>query len=132
MTKKDDKYIKIKIVEPQMKDVKFCKGCEEVKEINEFYKTGYKNFRQTLCKKCHNANRKNYKQSETSKKYIKKGRGASGFQLLPENMQNQIKYDIYIKKSFKSIAKEQGIVYITLLSWKRKGKIPKYKGEIII
>jgi transposase-like protein len=125
--------IKIKIVNPKhLRDMKFCKGCDGVKETGEFYKTGHistitsKDLFQSLCKECHNNTRKKYVINPVVNKYIKKGRGPSGFQLLPKDTKDKIKYDIFIKKSYKSIAKEYGISYHTLLSWKRKNIIPEH------
>jgi hypothetical protein len=125
--------IKIKIVNPKiLRDMKFCKGCDGVKETGEFYKTGHissitsKDLYQSLCKECHNDTRKNYAKNHIITKYIKKGRGPSGFQLLPKDTRDKIKYDIFIKKTYKSISKEYGISYHTLLSWKRKKIIPEH------
>jgi hypothetical protein len=118
-------------VKKQLPDVKFCKGCEEVKPTAEYYKTGYKEFIQKECKSCSNQSRKKYK--FTKIEYIKKGRTKiTGFKLLPPETRDKIKYDIYVKKNYKTIAKEYSLCYGTLMSWKKKNLIPLYDGEELV
>jgi hypothetical protein len=120
------KTIKIKIIQEKaisMPDVKYCKGCKDVKLIEEFYKTGYKNYRGGNCKRCSNQQRKKYKIIKYD--YVPRTKKKLGFFKLPEAVQNSIRYDLYIKKNKKSIAKEHNIVYETFLRWCRN-TIPEY------
>jgi hypothetical protein len=106
----------------QIKDVKLCKGCGEVKELKTgYYKAG--KYYQGKCKLCQNKNRHLYKLTNN---YKKKG---TGFGRLDKEIQDKIVYDIYVKISFKEISKKYGIKYATLLSWKKKGLYPQYSGN---
>jgi hypothetical protein len=102
--------------------VKYCKTCDEVKDISNFYKTGYKQFHGKNCKKCCNIVRQTYPIKKYP--YIKKGRAPGGFFKLPAETQKNIKYDLYIKKTKKEIAKEYGLCYGTFLGWCKT--IPAY------
>jgi hypothetical protein len=105
-----------------MSDVKFCKGCQTVKNLSDsFYKAG--SSYQKLCKLCHNKKRCEY--VHNGSKYIKK---IKGFDKLDKELQNKIIYDIHIRINYKEIATKYGISYQTLLNWKKKG-IPLYKIE---
>jgi hypothetical protein len=121
------KTIKIKIIEEEatlLPDVKHCPKCDNVKPIEEFYKTGYKNYRGGKCKKCSNQERKKYDIIKYD--YVPRVKKKLGFFKLPEETQNNIRYDLYIKKCKKMIAKKYNIKYITFLRWCRT-TIPEYK-----
>ena len=112
----------------EIKNVKLCRECNEVKELNEknFYKAGKskktgKYSYQKYCVPCHNAKRHEYKL--TASKYVKK---VNGFKALPEDIQEKIKYDIYVKISYKEIAEKYNINYGTFASWRRKNEITPY------
>jgi len=93
--------------------VKLCVGCQEVKPLSTgYYKAGVS--WQKRCKKCYLVK---------TKKYIKK---PQGFYKLDKEIQEKIKYDIYVRVNYKEIAKKYNIKYPTLLNWKLKG-IPAYK-----
>lgn len=108
--------------------VKFCVGCQKVKPLEtDYYKAviGY----QKRCKICHNKKRKEY--PNIRKPYIPK---KNGFQKLPEELQEKIKYDIYVQINFKDIwlkYKDEYpmLKYQTMLRWNRKGKIPEYEHK---
>ena len=101
-----------------MSSVKLCTKCQTVKPlIGGFYKAGPS--WQKLCKICHNRKRTEYRLQAT--RYTPK---LKGFNKLPLETQNKIKYDIHIKISYKKISTKYNIKYPTLLSWKRKGIAP--------
>lgn len=101
-------------------EVKFCKGCETVKDLEQcFYRAG-KSW-QSHCKKCHNARRLHFR--ITPSKYVKRPKG---FAKLDKELQEKIIYDIHIKISYRDIAKKYGIYYNTILNWKKNNSIPKY------
>ena len=113
----------------EVQDVKLCQKCQEVKELKTgFYKSGEKCW-QKYCKLCHNASRSKY---ATNTVYEKK---PTGFNKLPEALQEKIKYDIYVKINFKDICKKYKteypqVKYQTLLRLNREGKIPKYQPPL--
>jgi hypothetical protein len=107
------------------KKMKYCSKCEKVKELSGgFYKAG--NSWQKLCKICHNERRIEY---ASNRVYIPK---AIGFKKLPEDLQNRIIYDIYVRINFKDITNKYKTEYPklkhqTLLKWNREKQIPKYQ-----
>jgi len=107
-------------------DIKQCKTCLKVKNINSFY-TGGASGKAILgnCKGCHNKKRNDFKKTY---KYVKK---PTGFNKLDKKTQESIKYDLAIKKTKKSIALKNNISYVTFRYWCKKG-IPPYEGEIKI
>jgi hypothetical protein len=105
----------------EQKQMKMCKGCKEVKQLDtEYYRAG--KFYQSLCKICHNIKRYEYPLSKSN--YQKR---AIGFDKLMPTKQQEIMYDVYVKLSYRKIAAKTGIKYSTLLHWKNHGKIPAYK-----
>ena len=108
---------------------KLCIQCGVVKPLEtDYYRCG-KSW-QKLCKICHNARRIEYKHS--NKPYEKTG---TGFQKLPTDIQEKIKYDISVFINFKDIYKKYKdecpkLKYQTLLLWERKGLIPNYEAQI--
>jgi hypothetical protein len=112
-----------------MSNIKLCVECNKVKTLEGgFYKAG-KSW-QKLCKLCHNEKRCEY--IHNGSKYIKK---ATGFNKLPVELQNKIKYDIKVRVNFRDIAekyKNEGIKYQTLLNWNKKKKISDFEGEILL
>lgn len=99
---------------------KTCKGCNTNKELKGGYYKAGKNAYQSLCKKCHNKTRANYKLN-----YEKKG---SGFKRLPIDLQNKIRQDVHRKIHCTNIYKRYveeypKLKYQTLLRWKRTGQI---------
>jgi hypothetical protein len=107
--------------DPPKKDVKYCSGCDEVKDVNNFYKSGNKKYLQSKCKKCSNGNRKNYK-----RKKVKREKKLKGFEALSEEMQKSILNDLHIKLTKKSIAKKNKLNYQSFLRWIKKDTFPKY------
>jgi hypothetical protein len=106
----------------RMSGVKMCSNCQVAKNLEEdFYKAG-KSW-QRYCKPCHNARRLDYPRQK-AKRVLK----LKGFAKLSEEIQNNIKYDIYVRIAFTDIARKYDIKYSTLLSWKRKG-IPPHVPE---
>ena len=109
--------------------VKLCVQCKEVKPLEGGYYRCAKSW-QKLCKVCHNNRRIEYKHS--NKTYIKTG---TGFQKLPKDLQEKIKYDISVFINFKDIYRKYKdeypkLNYQTLLTWERKGLIPNYTTPI--
>ena len=101
-------------------NVKLCVGCDEVKDLNTgFYRAG-KSF-QKRCKECHNKNRSNYSHNKKTKE-----KKVTGFLKLPEDIQEKIKYDLYVKISCKKICEKYGLNYITFVRWRKSNKIPPY------
>lgn len=102
-------------------NVKLCRGCDTVKNVSEFYKSGVKDLIQSKCKKCSCKDRNKYKRSKQI--YIKKKKG---FDALSEEVKKSILYDLHIKKTKKSIAEKNNIKYNTFLCWVKKDTFPKY------
>jgi hypothetical protein len=106
------------------KKMKYCSKCLIVKELEEgYYKAG--SSWQKLCKICHNESRIQY---ASNKVYTPK---ITGFLKLPEDLQNKIIYDIYVRINFKDIYKKYKdeypqIKHQTLLKWNREGQIKTY------
>ena len=100
--------------------VKLCVGCQATKNLSGgFYRAG--NSWQKYCKPCHNTRRNN---TPRVSKYVKK---QTGFGKLSPELQEKIKYDIYVRINFKDISKRYPEVkYQTLLLWNRKKQIPKW------
>jgi len=119
--------------ELRMRDVKYCKRCDKVKIVNEFYKTfnskktkTSKTYYQTYCKKCSNVDRNNYKRT-----YVKPVKKLKGFEALDEEMQKSILYDLHIKLTKKSIAIKNKLNYQAFLRWTKKDTFPKYKPPVV-
>jgi hypothetical protein len=102
----------------EIKNLKKCKGCGEVKDkATCFYRAGPSY--QSRCKPCHIAIRRTYKQ--TPKVYVRK---PTGYARLPPETQ-QLILEMYRKREkWKTIALKTGVKYATLLKWKRENKIP--------
>ena len=99
--------------------LKKCLMCEEVKFLDiDYYKAG--SSWQKYCKVCHNKKRKEYKNNS---KYIKR---KTGFLKLPQEIQEKIKYDMYVRVSMKDICIIYNLNYITFCRWKKKGQITQY------
>jgi len=106
--------------EKKLPNVKLCESCEKVKDLHgEFYKAGRSY--QKYCKGCHNKNRTKYP-NNTKQKEKKK----TGFLKLDPDIQEKIKYDLYVKINSKKISEKYGLNYITFVRWKKCGKIPPY------
>jgi len=90
---------------------KHCPDCNQTKPITDFYKARYGH--QRRCKRCHNANRLNYKSS-----YKKK---ATGYDKLPQETQLAILEDLKNKKKKSVICRTYDIKYITFQSWFKRG-----------
>ena len=99
-----------------MDNMKLCKECNEVKNMeNDFYKSG-KGF-QTYCKKCSNKKRTQY---PIKSYYVKR---AYGFNKLDDETKKNILYDLSIKLSCKEVAEKYNIKYQTFCLWNRRGEI---------
>jgi RNase P subunit RPR2 len=121
-----EKLVKLKekfsfLTEKKDEDVKWCKGCNEVKDVNEFYKQTNKKYLQTYCKKCSNADRYKYKRKKVEYKSKKKT-----FFDLHKEIQESILYDLHVKKTKKSITTKNNINYQRFLRWVKKDTFPKY------
>lgn len=103
-----------------MPNVKLCRKCNVVKELETDYYRAGKNW-QKYCKICHNKDRPKYKPAKY--KYVRKG---TGFCRVPKEIQEKIIYDFYVKISGREIAETYGLKQATLLGWRRKGQIPDY------
>lgn len=111
------------IIIKEMTDTKKCLKCLEEKELTNFYKVNVFYY-QSKCKSCHNTDRKKYKiDSKKYYNYQKKGTGI--FKLEIEKREN-IKNDILGGKlTYGEICKNHDLKYQTLISWIRKGQLPK-------
>ena len=92
---------------------KLCLKCKETKSLEEwFYKTTQS--WQSYCISCHNKRRDDYP------RYKKKEKG---FAKLPEEKRKGIIDDISRGKNYTETALKYGIVYWTLLRWRKEGSI---------
>ena len=94
---------------------KYCKGCDEIKSIDKFYRAGPSY--QTRCKPCHNI----YRELKRRESFIPKPK-LTPFQKLPEEKQQEIlKY--YKTMPHTALARKVGITRDRIYSWHRKGEI---------
>ena len=106
-----------------MNDTKKCLKCLEEKELTSFYKVN-EFYYQSKCKSCHNTDRKKYKID--SKKYYNYKKKGTGILKLSEEKRENIKNDILGGKlTYGQICKNHDLKYQTLISWIRKGQLPK-------
>tara|TARA_R110000803_G_scaffold3847_2_gene13128 strand:+ start:31 stop:441 length:411 start_codon:yes stop_codon:yes gene_type:complete len=104
-------------------DMKKCLKCLEEKELTNFYKVN-EFYYQSKCKTCHNTDRKKY--PINSKKYYNYKKKGTGILKLGEEKRNGIKNDILGGKlNYKEICLKHDLKYQTLISWIRKGQLPK-------
>lgn len=105
----------------EKENVKWCGGCDTIKNVSEYYKSGYKDLLQSKCKKCSCKDRNKY--NRIKPKYVKKKKG---FDALDEDTRKSVLFDLHIKKTKKSIAKKHNINYQTFLRWIKKDTFPDY------
>ena len=104
-------------------DMKKCNKCLKEMTIDNFYKIN-EFYYQSRCKTCHNDDRKKYKNDY--KKYYKYEKKGSGILKLKEEVVNNIKKDILSSKyNYKEICNRNDLKYSTLMSWIKKGQLPK-------
>lgn len=99
-----------------MENTKYCKKCEETKEVTEFYKIGKTNSYQCLCIICHNEKRRQLNKV----KYIPKLKGIAKYDI---EIITGIKKDIELQIPLTVICKKYDIKYPKLYSWVYQKKI---------
>jgi hypothetical protein len=99
---------------------KYCKDCEIIYPITEFYKAGGSSY-QSRCKKCH----VKYNNAKSKIRTVNNPNGRGnykncGYHKLPEDTKNELKKYIGTMPLTK-LASRLDITYTTLHCWKRKG-----------
>ena len=115
------------------KNVKLCPDCNDVKDLISCFYQVSKNGYTKRCKHCHNKNRQNYRIKPQPYTYIKK---RTGFNRLPNKLQDMIRYDIYVKLNLKTIYEKYKdeypiLKYQTLTRWNREGRIKPYDSNVV-
>lgn len=101
--------------------IKKCISCNEEKETSNFYKVNEFYF-QSKCKICFNRDRIKY----PVKKYYNYKKKPTGIDKLGEEKKEIVKNDILGGKlTYKDICGKHDIKYQTLISWIKKGQLPK-------
>ena len=111
--------------------MKWCKGCDNIKPITEYYKAG-KSY-QTRCKPCHIKQRQHDRLVvKIMNKSIVIGEGLpkerkkrdNGFQQLPQEKQDELLKYLDTMPMTK-LAEKIGVNKNTLASWKKRGHLVK-------
>ena len=94
--------------------MKYCKGCDKIKPITEYYKAG-KSF-QSRCKPCHIIHRRELRQAKPKPKK----EAINPFQKLPDEQKQEILKYLGTMPLTK-LSKRVGINRNTMATWKSKG-----------
>ena len=108
--------------------MKFCKGCEMIKPISDYYKAG--NSFQSRCKPCHVIYREHNRKLSLLNQDKKGGAlkpprtGKTGFQKLDQAKQDEI-HKYLDTMPLSKLAERVGVNKSTFRTWKKRGHLIK-------